>query len=522
MEHGTRADLNVDPDVLDVYFLLRLPYLLPAPLGEPGVPIDTGHWDTERDLMEANQDEGSSTAVDLSLPHTAIQFACSTVPKNLEYPDLAESWSHLPDVWPWVSRNGSPDQPSNLGVEWVSLLSVRVTPRGGVQRFESDRDALLSDCFQVTVHGVLDFLEVLALAAAEPFPSLNVADLEPIIPFAVRYRGSRKSDPLPVGPFLNPSSLAMHRFQEPQPLSKERLDAALGAAAHETPYLSANAMHKQAMWAYKAGDYWSAVLKSAVYSEMVIHLTARLLAWESGMTPEQGREQLGGDVNSSLAAFAATHVGGRLGGNWDAQRKGPVQSWHRAVATVRNRLLHAGERASAGEAIAAVEAAGGLLDYIKELLLGDKNLPKYAITAASLWGQPRLVDKRRWTRRVREKVERAGTGVFLRFHRWSRSLDAPAIRAEPDKKEVLLTAVYEVGPQEVRWVVRLLTTPWAAEARVEEEMTPRIRELVRDVQVPGAETPPHLVFSLPGVRAWERTGDWVLGHHLLPDADIAP
>ena len=138
------------------------------------------------------------------------------------------------------------------------------------------------------------------------------------------------------------------------------------------------------------GDYGNAVIHAALASEIVLDSILALLLWE---------EQLHAPtIDAAVAAFDESRGGlatrvrreyaPRLGGNWDPEKRGPVQAWARDLARLRGRVVHRGYRPTEAEAEAALSASNGLLDFIKgRLAVKARNHPR---TALLVLGEPGL------------------------------------------------------------------------------------------------------------------------------------
>lgn len=163
-----------------------------------------------------------------------------------------------------------------------------------------------------------------------------------------------------------------------------------------------------------------------------------------------------------------------------------------------------------------------MLDFIKERLTESSVVAKYPFTAVSLWGEPGLRRKEVLTRRVQKMLGKVEPGYGHRFALWKRAVEASKVKKKPSEEDLLLVALVTPASDEVRWVLWILGRPWAAEARLTEKPPVMIEQGLFEVREHLArEQLPKAQVSLPGFRAWERTSDWTLAYHLLPDQDCA-
>lgn len=388
---GTVSAMTEARDV-EVYFLFRMPYALPAPLGDSNVPVNFTQWLGEDDLRRMNIDVGVELGQDPRLPAVALQFAASVVPQPGQHDDLLVVFDAIPDVWPWVEKPVH-DQPyafpEDLGLGPVSLLSVRVRHREGAARWEADQEGYVAACFEQALSGAQDLQRAISLVAPFPSPILAPADLPLLIPYSVRLVDQQGPDPVPLSVFINPQSLAIRRLHSPPALPQGALDGALHAVEQNAPFVPVIHVFRDAEWSCASGDYWSAVIKAAAFTELLVHTTARHLLWEEGVSPEDAVTRLDNQRQQSMVAFANQHLSGRLKGRWSANQKGPVKTWSQDLLAVRNAVLHAGEGVDEASAARAVAAANGMLNFIKECLVEPSTVAKYPFTAMNLWGGAR-------------------------------------------------------------------------------------------------------------------------------------
>lgn len=519
------ASVRAEARDVEVYFLFRMPYALPTPLGESNVPVDFTQWLGEDDLRRMNTDLESELGPDPRHPVVALQFAASVVPQPGQHDDLLAVFDAIPDLWPWVGKLGH-DQPhdfsEDLGVGPVSLLSVRIRHRDGAAGWEDDQEGYVAGCFDQALRGAQDLQRAISLAAPFPAPILAPADLPLLIPYSVRLADQDGPDPVPLNVFVNPQSLAVRRLHAPPALPKGGLDAALHAVEQEAPFVPVIHVFRDAEWSCASADYWSAVIKAAAFTELLVHTTARHLLWEEGISPEDAVTRLDNQRQQSMVAFANQHLSGRLKGRWSAKQKGPVKTWSQDLLAVRNAVLHAGEGVDEATAAKAVAAANGMLNFIKECLVEPSIVAKYPFTAMSLWGEPSLRRKGAFTSRVERMLGEAEPGDGHRFALWKRAVEASEVKGKPLDEDHLLIAVVTPDTDEVRWVVWLLGTTWAAGARLTEEPPATFQTGLTEVRERLARTGLlRAEVSLPGFRAWERTSDWTLAYHLLPNQGCA-
>ena len=140
------------------------------------------------------------------------------------------------------------------------------------------------------------------------------------------------------------------------------------------------------------GEFDSAVLHAAIAVEAELTAIWMYLQWEKGVpaTAALGKAStLGGKKpTKTVLSWLAQD----LGGVWLADKNERMRAWTDYLMPLRNRIAHAGVRASRAEAELAIAVAEGVERYVAERL--EERWPDYPRTGVLAIGHARL--RQRW------------------------------------------------------------------------------------------------------------------------------
>jgi hypothetical protein len=182
-----------------------------------------------------------------------------------------------------------------------------------------------------------------------------------------------------------------------------------------------------------AGDYGGAVIDAAMAAEVFLDSMLGLLHWER----YGGAPLTDGEISRAVAALSKdlrprirSEYHPLIGGRWDLNANGPLQSWDAQVARVRNRIVHRGYRPGPSEAADALNSVNQLVNWVADLLCSKasqfprttsmtvppdrmrrRNVPKRVIEAIDLLARtepPWRDDYSAWRDRVDAAIVRRG------------------------------------------------------------------------------------------------------------------
>ena len=180
-----------------------------------------------------------------------------------------------------------------------------------------------------------------------------------------------------------------------------------------------------------AGDYGAAILNAAMATEVFLDSVLGLLYWER----HGGAPRADGKIDRATAAFSKdlrprlrSECHPLIGGRWDLNVIGPLQSWNVQVARARNRIVHRGYRPGPSEAADALNAVSQFIDWIGDLLAAKASqYPR----AASMIVTPDRMRKQNAPERVIKNIDdlaRAEPPWRDNYSAWRDRVDAGVVR----------------------------------------------------------------------------------------------
>ena len=120
-----------------------------------------------------------------------------------------------------------------------------------------------------------------------------------------------------------------------------------------------------------AGEYGAAIINAAMATEVYLDSLLGLLHWER----YGGAPLANGKIDRAVAALSKdlrprirSEYHPLIGGRWDMNVAGPLQSWNSQVARARNRIVHRGYRPRPSEAADALNAVNEFVNWSADLL----------------------------------------------------------------------------------------------------------------------------------------------------------
>jgi hypothetical protein len=261
-------------------------------------------------------------------------------------------------------------------------LACPLTVVEAVTQLRDGSPADISAAFDRCLARIGDVVFAYGLATHQSIAPLTVRRLCPYITYMTRDASSDK--------WIGTSVMDLGHYNEirrmiPPDLdenAQQRLLGALSAMAMDDPTVPYLELSSEARRAFdREGDTRSAVIHSQAACEVLLDSVLQALLWEEGVTPREAanglfspRSTLGGRVSRS-DVYAV-----RLGsGHWRFDGDGPVATWYKCLANLRNRCVHAGYRPSNNEALVASRAQFALRDFIADRLVDkQRRFPRTA------------------------------------------------------------------------------------------------------------------------------------------------
>lgn len=222
-------------------------------------------------------------------------------------------------------------------------------------------------------------------------------------------------DELLAKPWNNQSSLLTLEHANLSDLASHDVKPALVRATlawermlyHGSPVTTWRERRLEALNAIRHGDLGLVLSFTYTAGEVLLDGTLTMLLWEEGLTPEAAAELF----SHSVVRRCRTQMAPRLGGNWDANRHGPVKQWADDCLKLRGRVVHGGYEPHYHEAEAAIAALRGLESHVFSRIAEKRNAFKR--TALMTLGQEGLERRGKWR------------GAIRKFHQHDADAEAP-------------------------------------------------------------------------------------------------
>ena len=180
-----------------------------------------------------------------------------------------------------------------------------------------------------------------------------------------------------------------------------------------------------------AGEYGAAIVNAAMATEVCLDSVLGLLYWEryGGAPLANGKiDRAAAALSKDLRPRLRSEYHPLIGGRWDINVSGPLQSWNSQVARARNRIVHRGYRPRPSEAADALNAVNQLVNWVGDLLAAKAaQFPR----TASMMVTPDRMRRQNVPERVITNIDRlARTEPPWRdnYSAWRDRVDAAVVR----------------------------------------------------------------------------------------------
>lgn len=522
------------------YFFIPLPEPLGLPTKIPSAFEKLEDYDAYIDRINAHghafEDE-PKTEEFVSLISHQIRWTKPVMGVDDSLMDLVKQ------VLPWLSDNLPP---ASADTQSESQESLEISPTGSVAvtivegattiaDSGLDQEDELSSAFDRVLKKIQYLQSAYFLIRKTPLTHVTRPNLPPVVINAVAEvdRKGQLSEPEDGGVSIfmtNQNTQGTTHEDELTDQELELLDWHLESISSENPLVATLDLNREAYVSlYLRGDYRAAVVFMAAACEAKLDLVLRLLMWEDRLMPEDAAGDFTGK-NEPITARVKRHYAGRLGGQWNLDVEGPVRNWHLHVASLRNRVVHAGYSPSAQEADDAIQFGHRLDSYIADLLATRDVLKRYPRTAISVVGKERLNERGKWSEELETFAANASEplwwSVFSNWMRWfvdeRARLRQEPIEASGTQKLTPLAVVLENNSWS--WVLHDRYNKRAVRARPQsnasKEHIDEISKVLSDItsSMRGDDKP--LAFSCDVNLPLEHTGEWKPEYLLVPEAQI--
>jgi hypothetical protein len=146
-----------------------------------------------------------------------------------------------------------------------------------------------------------------------------------------------------------------------------------------------------ALWSL--GQYGECCVQAAIAAEVLFDSVLGMLLWEECRAGKTSAEEATEIFSTDLIPRLRGHFHNRIGGTWSF-KAGHLRAWDAHVATIRNRVVHAGYQPDGDEANAALDTIFQLERFVVRRLVD--RFSKYPLTSILFVGQPGFERVGRW------------------------------------------------------------------------------------------------------------------------------
>jgi len=357
---------------------------------------------------------------------TSDRFALvSVAARQLERPDRSiddydDARAAALEALPGTSEGAGSPRPLSP----VTVLEVVAQFQPGVEPTEAE----ISDAFDLGMEVVDRLLTSYSLVTKDPLRIPRRESMPAMIPmFTRRAVGEDQGFPGREGTFLVNASSIRSSFLPP--VDAEAWETASQyfsqggyefASYVETWLAGVRALDRD-------GDCRAAVLAFATACEILLDDLLKHLLWHEAVRPEAAAAIFADPRNGTLSRSQA-QLSVMLKGDWSVSGEGAFAAWQRDVATLRNRVIHAGHNPSRDEAFACRESATALEQYVIDKLSGVRN--RYPLTIIATIGRPGMERRGIYSKGFQAKLAK-WSGVApaaTLFERWRSALADERLR----------------------------------------------------------------------------------------------
>lgn len=404
----------------------------------------------------------------------------------------------------------------------VTVLELVARFQPGVEPNETE----ISDAFDLGMKVVDRILTSYALVAKDPIRIPRRESLSAAIPmFSRRVVGEDQGFPGREGIFLvSDSSLRSSLLPV--------VDAAAWKAASQyfsrgefefASYVDTRLAGFRAL--DRDGDYRAAVLAFATACEILLDDLLKHLLWHEGLRPEKAVKFFA-DPRSGTLSRSQAELSPRLKGDWDASGAGAVAAWQRDVATLRNRVIHAGHKPSRDEAVASREAATALEQYVIDRLSQVRK--RYPLTITAMIGRSGMESRGIYSKRFQAKLaEWSGVAPHPKlFERWRSALNDERLRLlgenVPDVDSAEVNVVRRRDGSVQWWAVHVQSGFACEIADRSTELRDAVLQSVTDLLAYLAATGPDqdVSIKIEDMTGGAPVGDWALIYRSIPTNEL--
>jgi hypothetical protein len=127
------------------------------------------------------------------------------------------------------------------------------------------------------------------------------------------------------------------------------------------------------------GLWGNSILQTAIAAEVLLDAVLGLMTWEEHGRGELSLDQAASIFSRDVVPRVRSQYATRLGGRWDLG-SGQLHAWDKSIATVRNRVVHAGYRPAQSESSSAMTALANL-----ERFMGDRLSDRWRSYPKTAW-----------------------------------------------------------------------------------------------------------------------------------------
>ncbi|MFC5265619.1 hypothetical protein ACFPJ1_26205 [Kribbella qitaiheensis] len=312
----------------------------------------------------------------------------------------------------------------------------------------------------------------------------------------------------PIGAYM----LSEQLTEAPRELSTDALEALAAAeleVAIRRPKMLVFDLRRAAVAASRrTGDSRTAVVMAAAACETMIDLTLAAIAWEEGLTPEQGAEEL--DRYRAVTERVANQLARKLGGSWDVKKDLAYRDWRNLVASSRNRVIHGGDIPRPHLAHDVCDAMFAFFGFLLDRLCAPRTRNRYPMACLIVGSRSVLEARGGWSKKMRAAATEADEldlqGVFGRWHSAMAELRLPPDqRRTPREPGRVMLVVTQSG--RTYWVEHHQRYRLARAAEVTGDVS---RHLESASEHPGS----FITFDEP--PTYTANGPWLPEYRLLP------
>lgn len=236
-----------------------------------------------------------------------------------------------------------------------TVLTTVIEATGVVESRNPDS---LSNFIDSALEGVRRLQLAFGSATGTTQKPVTLERLPPLIPVHLRPLGANPGETVPDGTLMIANSAVPRHTEGWEPVSEaviEKMDGMAHQIGMEAPFMTSGLRLNEAIRHIDdEGETWVAIALLGTACEVLFDELLAVLLWESGARPEECVQHFDLTITKRVGRG---ELGRLLPGDWRVDAKTPVGEWNRAVARVRNEVLHGGREPSRSEVRAARTAS---------------------------------------------------------------------------------------------------------------------------------------------------------------------